>query len=62
MAQFQEDGYVVIDDFLTPDEVDELHAAGCALSMEAPQEERKIFSAANAGGAQVTLLLYAITQ
>lgn len=33
-----------MDDFLTPDEVTELMAAGRALSMEAPQEGRKVFS------------------
>lgn len=37
----------MIDDFLSPTEVDELYEAGQALILEAPEEGRKIFSAAN---------------
>lgn len=36
---------MIIEDFLTADEIDELKAAGRGLCMEAPQESRKVFSA-----------------
>lgn len=42
--QLNENGYIVIEDFLTPEEVDSLFQAGRALCMEAPQTNRKIFS------------------
>lgn len=47
LDEFVENGFVVIDDFLTPEEVEELHNAGKKLCLEAPQEERKIFSTVN---------------
>lgn len=37
----------MIDDFLSPTEVDELYKAGQVLISEAPEEGRKVFSAAN---------------
>lgn len=43
---------MVMDDFLDEEEVAEVIAAGKALSMEAPQEGRKVFSTINADGAQ----------
>lgn len=43
---------MVIDDFLTPDEIDELKGAGLDLCKNAPQEDRKTFSAANHNGSQ----------
>lgn len=50
--QLEEVGYVVMDDFLDEEEVAEVIAAGRALSMDAPQEGRKVFSTINAAGAQ----------
>lgn len=50
MFQLNEVGYVVIEDFLSPDEVDELSSAGRALCMDVPAGERKVFSTMN--GAQ----------
>lgn len=47
-----EQGYVVIENFLTPDEIDELKEAGRTLCRDAPQEDRKTFSAANNSNAQ----------
>lgn len=38
---------MVIEDFFNTDDVAELSAAGRALSMEAPQESRKVFSTIN---------------
>lgn len=43
---------MVIDDFLSADEVDELLGAGRAMTMEAPQEGRKVFSTLESGSAQ----------
>lgn len=37
----------MIDDFLSLAEIDELYEAGQALILEAPEEGRKVFSAAN---------------
>lgn len=48
----KEVGYVVIDDYLSADEVDELLAAGRALTMEAPQESRKVFTTLESRDAQ----------
>ncbi|XP_053680370.1 phytanoyl-CoA dioxygenase domain-containing protein 1 [Anopheles nili] len=47
--QVREDGFAVIDDFLTPEEVRELHQVGRNLHQDAPKDERKVFNA-NAGG------------
>lgn len=43
-----EDGYAVIDDFLTAEEVSELLEAGRSLHKDAPKEERRVFSTINA--------------
>lgn len=50
--QIKEDGYAVIDDFLTPEEVSELLEAGQNLHKDAPKEERKVFSTVNAKSTQ----------
>ncbi|KAH8382459.1 hypothetical protein KR009_003684, partial [Drosophila setifemur] len=42
--QLNEDGYAVIEDFLTPEEVDALFQEGRTFCMDAPQTNRKIFS------------------
>lgn len=42
--ELEENGYVVLEDFLTPDEVNELRAAGDNLCNEAPEESRVVFS------------------
>uniref|UniRef100_A0A182R898 Fe2OG dioxygenase domain-containing protein n=1 Tax=Anopheles funestus TaxID=62324 RepID=A0A182R898_ANOFN len=47
--QIREDGFAVIDDFLTPDEIQDLLKIGQNLHQDAPKEERKVFSA-NADG------------
>lgn len=39
--QFDRDGYVVLDDFLTPAETEALRAAGDSLARNVPQEERR---------------------
>ncbi|KAM7363061.1 phytanoyl-CoA dioxygenase domain containing 1 [Cochliomyia hominivorax] len=44
LDEINENGYIVIEDFLTPEEVDELFKSGRALCMEAPQANRKIFN------------------
>ncbi|XP_055587249.1 phytanoyl-CoA dioxygenase domain-containing protein 1 [Uranotaenia lowii] len=44
--QILEDGFTVIDDFLSADEVTEMLEAGQNLHKDAPKEERKVFSAA----------------
>uniref|UniRef100_A0A182NSJ7 Fe2OG dioxygenase domain-containing protein n=1 Tax=Anopheles dirus TaxID=7168 RepID=A0A182NSJ7_9DIPT len=48
--QIREDGFAVIDDFLTPDEVRELLQVGQNLHQDAPKEERKIFNANSGDG------------
>lgn len=40
---------MIIEDFLTADEIVELKAAGRTLCMEAPQESRKVFSSKASG-------------
>ncbi len=40
-SQFDRDGYVVLEDFLTPAETEALRAAGDSLARNVPQEERK---------------------
>ena len=40
-AQFERDGYVVLEDFLTPAEVEELRTAGDELARNVPQDLRK---------------------
>lgn len=45
--QIQQDGYAVIDDFLSADEVRELLEAGKNFHKDAPKEERKVFSTIN---------------
>lgn len=52
LLQLQESGYVVIEDFLNPEETAELLGAGRALCMEAPQEGRKVFSTIKGVNAQ----------
>lgn len=52
LEELQESGYVVLEDFLTADEVAELLGAGRALCMEAPQEGRKVFSTIKGADAQ----------
>ncbi|XP_054737414.1 phytanoyl-CoA dioxygenase domain-containing protein 1 homolog [Anastrepha obliqua] len=47
LDELNQNGYIVIEDFLTPAEVEELHSAGRALCMDAPQVNRKIFSTVN---------------
>uniref|UniRef100_T1GL17 Uncharacterized protein n=1 Tax=Megaselia scalaris TaxID=36166 RepID=T1GL17_MEGSC len=44
---FNRDGFYVIEDFLTPEETEELHKTGKTLCIEAPKENRKIFSTTN---------------
>ena len=47
--QFNHDGYVVLDDFLTAEEVEELRAAGNELVQNIPQETHKaVFSTTDA--------------
>lgn len=47
--QFSHDGYVVLDDFLTAEEVEELRAAGNELVQNIPQETHKaLFSTTDA--------------
>ncbi|XP_018784592.1 PREDICTED: phytanoyl-CoA dioxygenase domain-containing protein 1 homolog isoform X1 [Bactrocera latifrons] len=46
-AKLNQNGFVVIEDFLTPSEIDELYLAGRALCLDAPQENRKVFSTVN---------------
>lgn len=43
--QFNENGFAVIENFLTLDEVNELHEAGIQLCDNAPKEDRVTFSA-----------------
>lgn len=52
--QIEENGYAVIEGFLTEDEIATLHQAGENLCTDAPKEERKVFSASRieAKGAQ----------
>ncbi|XP_055524536.1 phytanoyl-CoA dioxygenase domain-containing protein 1 [Wyeomyia smithii] len=50
--QIVEDGYAVIDDFLTADEVTELLEAGQNLHKDAPKEDRRVFSTINAKATQ----------
>lgn len=45
-------GYAVIEDFLKPDEIEQLLEAGKKLCLEAPQEDRKVFSGVNSDKAQ----------
>lgn len=46
LSQFQKDGYVVLEDFLTPQEVEELKSSGEEFTTNLPPEkERKIFNA-----------------
>lgn len=47
LDELNQNGYVVIKDFLTLTEIDELYSAGRALYLDAPQENRKIFSTVN---------------
>ncbi|XP_022210789.2 phytanoyl-CoA dioxygenase domain-containing protein 1 homolog [Drosophila obscura] len=44
LDELNENGYVVIDDFLTGEEVDSLYQEGRTLCLDAPQTNRKIFS------------------
>lgn len=50
--QIREDGYAVIDDFLSPAEIQELLEAGRNLHKDAPKEERKVFSTINSTTSQ----------
>lgn len=50
--QLEENGYVIIDDFLTPEEINELKEAGNSLCEEAPKEGIKVFSTLNGAKAQ----------
>ncbi|XP_062537024.1 phytanoyl-CoA dioxygenase domain-containing protein 1-like [Armigeres subalbatus] len=52
MSDILENGYTVIDDFLTPDEVSEVLEAGKNLHKDAPKEERKVFSTINSSKTQ----------
>lgn len=47
LEELLENGYVVIEDFLTPEETEELYKSGRALCMEAPKSDRTIFSTIN---------------
>ncbi|XP_036213417.2 uncharacterized protein Phyhd1 isoform X3 [Bactrocera oleae] len=47
LDELNQNGFVVIEDFLTPSEIDELYLAGRALCLDAPQENRKVFSTVN---------------
>lgn len=46
--QLNDVGYVVIDDFLSATEIEELLTAGRQLALDAPHADRKTFAAANA--------------
>lgn len=43
--QFEENGFAVIEDFLSADEVAEIHAVGSNLHKDAPEKDRKKFFA-----------------
>ncbi|XP_046412186.1 phytanoyl-CoA dioxygenase domain-containing protein 1 homolog [Neodiprion fabricii] len=48
LSKFENDGYVVLEDFLSPDEVEELRAAGEAFTTNLPPEnERRVFDSIN---------------
>ena len=51
-TQLEAVGYVVVEDFLSNDEIEEIASAGKALCMDAPQEGRKIFTTINGTDAQ----------
>jgi len=44
VAELEENGYFVIENFLTPEDIQELIEAGKNLCLEAPKEDRKVFS------------------
>lgn len=49
LTQLQRDGYVVLEDFLKPEEVDELKACGEEFTTNLPPEhKRKVFSTVDA--------------
>lgn len=50
--QLQENGYVVFENFLLPEEVEEVKKAGQDLCLEAPKECRTIFSTVNCNNNQ----------
>ena len=52
--QFEENGFAVIENFLSPEEIATVYQAGRDLSLDAPSEKRKTFSASTdeATGAQ----------
>jgi len=47
LDEINENGYIILEDFLTPEEVLELYQAGKALCFDAPATNRKIFSTVN---------------
>jgi hypothetical protein len=51
--QFERDGYLVFEDFFTPEEVAEMHKAGRHLCVQAPKEDRKVFSGVDQSENQV---------
>jgi hypothetical protein len=57
--QFNQDGYVVLDDFLTPEEVEELREAGNGLIQNIPQETHKaVFSTTDSQQVANGMLFY----
>ncbi|XP_055379168.1 phytanoyl-CoA dioxygenase domain-containing protein 1 [Condylostylus longicornis] len=44
VEELEENGYFIIEDFLTPEEIQELYEAGKQLCLDAPKEDRKVFS------------------
>lgn len=52
-SQFERDGYLVLDDFYSEDEIDEMLNAGRDFCSQAPKEERRVFSAVDSSTAQV---------
>lgn len=47
--QFEENGFAVIDGFLTADEIAEVYAAGRSLYKNAPAKDRKLFMTSRSG-------------
>uniref|UniRef100_A0A1B0BB94 Fe2OG dioxygenase domain-containing protein n=1 Tax=Glossina palpalis gambiensis TaxID=67801 RepID=A0A1B0BB94_9MUSC len=52
LDEINENGYVILEDFLAPEEIDILYKAGRTLCMDAPQINRKIFSSVNSENSQ----------
>uniref|UniRef100_A0A1B0CGX0 Putative peroxisomal phytanoyl-coa hydroxylase n=1 Tax=Lutzomyia longipalpis TaxID=7200 RepID=A0A1B0CGX0_LUTLO len=52
LEELEENGYVIFENFLLPEEVEEVRNAGQNLCLEAPKESRTIFSTVNCNNNQ----------